>query len=109
MAYDIKAKTNLLNVKGETLKKKGVVSEETAREMAQGVNQLFFSDWGLSATGWAGPEAGDSSQPVGTVCFALCSKFAKKSCMEYFKEKGRQDIQFQAGLFALKFFLSALY
>lgn len=108
VAYNTKAKTDLLNVNKETIKKKGVVSEETAQEMAQGVNQLFLSDWGLSTTGWMGPEKGHPSQPIGTVCFALCSKLAKKSCMEYFKEKKRQDIQFQASLFALKFLLSAL-
>ena len=108
VAYDTTAKIQSLNVKENTIKDKGLVSEETAREMAQGVNQLFLSDWGLSTTGWTGPEKGNPSQPVGTVCFALCSKFAKKSCMEYFKEEKRQDIQFQASLFALKFFLSVL-
>ena len=46
VVYDLKAKTDILNVKEETIKKKGVVSEETAQEMAQCVNQLFLSDWG---------------------------------------------------------------
>ena len=108
VAYDAQVKTNLLNVNQETIRTKGVVSEETAQEMAQGVNNLFLSDWSLATTGWAGPGEGDSSQPVGTVCFALCSKFVKKSKMQYFEEKGRQTIQFKASLFALDFLLSEL-
>ena len=108
VAYDAHIKTDLLNVSKDTIKNKGVVSEETAQEMAQGVNNLFSADWSLATTGWAGPGQSDDSQPVGTVCLALCSKFVKKSKMKYFKEKGRQEIQFQASLFALDFLLSEL-
>ena len=109
VAYDIEAKKNLLNVRDQTIKKKGVVSEEVALEMAQGVRELFLSDWSLATTGWAGPNQENPSQPIGTVCLALCSKFAKKSCIEYFKGKDRQDIQMKASLFALDFLLSALH
>ena len=109
VAYDIQAKTHILNVKKETIKQKGVVSEESAQEMAQSVRNLFSSDWGFATTGWTGPDQDDDSLPVGTVCLALCSKFAKKSRIEYFKSKERQEIQFQATLFALDFLMSALH
>lgn len=108
VAYDAQAKTRLLNVP-EAVIKTGVVSEKSAQEMARGVKNLFRSDWALATTGWAGPAGGTEKQPVGTVCFALCSKFAKASRLEYFKEKNRQDIQFEASLLALKFLLSHLH
>jgi nicotinamide-nucleotide amidase len=46
-----------------------VVSEEAAREMAEGARRLFGADVGLGVTGVAGPDA-QEGMPVGTVFLA---------------------------------------
>ena len=71
VTYSNAAKTRLLKVRPQTLKKHGAVSEPCAREMALGAKKLFSSDYALAITGIAGPEGGTPKKPLGTVCFAL--------------------------------------
>jgi nicotinamide-nucleotide amidase len=70
-ANDIKAKT--LGVKEETLKAYGAVSEETVKEMAEGVRKLMGTTYGLATSGVAGPTGGTPEKPVGTVFIAVSS------------------------------------
>ncbi len=65
--YHNEFKENILGVKTETLKSYGAVSEETVREMADGVRKLFGADFGLASSGIAGPDGGSPEKPVGTV------------------------------------------
>lgn len=67
VTYSNEAKINRLGVKKETLDKYGAVSEETAREMAQGIAKNFNTNIGLSTTGVAGPDGGTDEKPVGLV------------------------------------------
>ena len=55
----------------DTILHYGAVSEQTAREMAQGVRRAFRADLGLSVTGIAGPDGGRPRKPVGLVFVAL--------------------------------------
>ncbi len=71
ISYSNEAKENLLGVQHETLLRHGAVSEETAREMAQGARQALGSDLALSVTGIAGPGGGTSEKPVGLAYIAL--------------------------------------
>lgn len=71
VAYQNEAKVNLLGVKKETLEQFGAVSEQTAREMAEGVRKKFHSTYGLSTTGVAGPGGGSAEKPVGLVYIAI--------------------------------------
>lgn len=57
VTYANSTKEKLLGVKHETLEKWGAVSEQTAREMAEGIVRLSGSDIGISITGIAGPAA----------------------------------------------------
>jgi nicotinamide-nucleotide amidase len=72
--YSNLEKIKLLNIKEETLKKYGAVSEETAKEMAAGVRDLMSTDFALSTTGIAGPAGGTDQKPVGLVWIGFASK-----------------------------------
>lgn len=65
VAYSNVVKEKLLGVKPGTLNRHGAVSEETALEMARGVQSLLAADIGVSITGIAGPAGGTPEKPVG--------------------------------------------
>jgi nicotinamide-nucleotide amidase len=58
-------------VSKQTLEEFGAVSEQTVREMAQGVRNQLNADIGLSVSGIAGPDGGTKEKPVGTVHIGL--------------------------------------
>jgi PncC family amidohydrolase len=72
-AYSYDIKELILHVRRETLDRYGAVSEQTAREMAQGVRRSFYADVGLAVTGIAGPGGGTAEKPVGLVYVALAA------------------------------------
>jgi PncC family amidohydrolase len=65
VSYQTEVKRELLGVTADR-----VVSEECAREMAEGARKVTGADVGLAVTGVAGPDPQDG-QPVGTVFFGL--------------------------------------
>ena len=67
VTYAPESKMRILGVARETVEIVGVVSARCAREMAAGVRRISGADWGVSATGLAGPEGGTAETPVGTV------------------------------------------
>lgn len=71
VTYSNRAKVEELGVRQETLDTFGAVSEETAREMAEGLYRVTGSDVCISVTGIAGPEGGSEEKPVGLVYIAL--------------------------------------
>ncbi len=71
VSYSNDAKMNILDVEEETLERVGAVSEQTAIEMAEGVQQLMKTDLGVSITGIAGPGGGTKEKPVGLVYIGL--------------------------------------
>ena len=71
VTYANEAKVALAGVKPETLDRFGAVSEETAREMAEGIRKRFGATVGLAVTGIAGPGGGTPEKPVGLVHVAL--------------------------------------
>jgi PncC family amidohydrolase len=72
-AYALDVKETLLHVPEETLAGYGAVSEQTAREMAEGVRHAIRADVGVSVTGIAGPTGGTPEKPVGLVYVALAA------------------------------------
>jgi nicotinamide-nucleotide amidase len=74
VTYSPEAKTATLGVRPETLAAYGIVSEETAREMAGGALRASGADVAVAVTGVAGPGGGTEENPVGTVVIALAAE-----------------------------------
>lgn len=73
VSYSNGVKQALLNVRAETLRAHGAVSEETAIEMATGALARLGADIAVAITGVAGPGA-SGPKPEGMVCFALARR-----------------------------------
>ena len=74
VTYATDAKFKLIGVSRETVEGCGVVSAETACEMARGVRLALGADVGIATTGIAGPGGGTPEQPVGTVYIAVSTE-----------------------------------
>jgi nicotinamide-nucleotide amidase len=70
ITYSNQAKVEMLGIRPETLAAHGAVSEEIAREMAQGALERSAATMTISVTGIAGP-GGSEHKPEGRVCFGL--------------------------------------
>ena len=89
-----------LNVKEQTLKEFGAVSEQTAIEMAIGAKEHLAVDITVTTTGIAGPGGGSKEKPVGTVGIGVAS--AQGSSSELYHLKGsRKSLKEKFALMAL--------
>ena len=70
VAYATDLKEVLVGVPGPLLAAAGAVSDRTAAALAAGARDRLGADWGLAATGVAGPTEQDG-HPVGTVFIAV--------------------------------------
>ena len=73
VSYSNSVKETVLGVKAETLRQFGAVSEETIREMAEGVRIALGTDVGIATSGIAGPDGGTPDKPVGTIWIACAT------------------------------------
>ncbi|MEP3333376.1 CinA family protein [Sedimentitalea sp.] len=73
VTYSNEAKQQMLGVSAETLDRVGAVSEDVAREMADGALAHAPVELAVSITGIAGP-GGSEFKPEGRVCFGLAKK-----------------------------------
>ena len=71
VSYSNEIKEKVLNVKSETLKEFGAVSEQTVREMVKGVLTISGADIAVSVSGIAGPNSDNTSKPVGLIYLAV--------------------------------------
>lgn len=70
VTYTNAAKTQMLGVTPATLEAHGAVSEEVARDMAEGALARSNATLAVAVTGIAGP-GGSEFKPEGRVCFGL--------------------------------------
>ncbi|MEZ4937890.1 MAG: competence/damage-inducible protein A [Crocinitomicaceae bacterium] len=73
ITYSYEEKMKQVGVLKETLLNYGAVSEQTAKEMAEGGRKKLDVDYCISTTGIAGPDGGTKDKPVGTVWVAISS------------------------------------
>lgn len=95
VTYAAASKVRILGVKPETVETVGVVSERCAREMAEGVKRVSGADWGVSATGLAGPDGGTDELPVGTVFIGVAGADGVRAYECHFSGS-RADVRSQA-------------
>ena len=74
VSYTNQVKHQVLGVSQDTLERYTAVSEETCREMAEGIRRLMGTDLGVSITGIAGPGGGTPEKPVGLVYVGVSDK-----------------------------------
>lgn len=72
VTYSNEAKEKRLGVSHATLEKSGAVSEETVKEMAQGLRKATGADVTIVSSGIAGPDGGTKEKPVGLVYLCCC-------------------------------------
>ena len=92
IAYSNEVKESALGVKHSTLEAHGAVSEETVREMVEGVRERLGADYAIATTGIAGPTGGTPEKPVGTVWVAVCSKDETVTQLMHYGDRRQQTI-----------------
>ena len=70
VSYATRVKVSALDVPAALVDEHGVISEECAVAMAQGVRARLGATWGMATTGVAGPDS-QEGRPVGTVWVAV--------------------------------------
>ena len=107
IVYSAAAKQKILGVPQNVIARYGVVSEQTARAMAEGALRVSRADLSVGITGFAGPDA-DEGFSVGTVCFAFCSQGKTVSETVHFGDIGRNNVRQKCAEYAAERFLDLL-
>ena len=108
VTYSNAAKVEMLGIRPETLAAHGAVSEEIAREMADGALARSEADIAISVTGIAGP-GGSEFKPEGRVCFGLArAGHPTKTETVEFGSAGRANVRRSARDHALTLVATAI-
>lgn len=89
VTYSNESKMALLDVKDETLRIYGAVSEQCAREMSEGLYRKTKADIAISTTGIAGPTGATETKPVGLMYVGITNRY--KSVVQQFKLNPKFD------------------
>ena len=97
VAYGNRIKEQVLGVAHDTLVEYGAVSEQTVREMAEGVRTLMNTDYAIATSGIAGPTGGTKDKPVGTVWIAWATPTGTEArCFHFGVAREREQITMRA-------------
>lgn len=103
VAYSVEIKVHELSVHQEVIEREGVVSEEVALAMADGVKARMNSTWSIASTGVAGPGP-HHGIPAGTVWLAIVGPDTRetvKLALEGDRERVRRGaVESALGVFA---------
>ena len=93
----------LLDVKDETLKTVGAVSEDTVKQMVKGaLLHSSLATVGVSVSGIAGPDGGSEAKPVGTVWMGLMRKGEEPIAHCFHFTGDREEVRLKTVLRALE-------
>ncbi|MDR0615145.1 MAG: competence/damage-inducible protein A [Lactobacillales bacterium] len=92
VAYSLEAKAKLLGISEASLLEEGVVSEFTARMMAENARDIIDADYALSFTGVAGPDSLEENS-LGTVWIGLARRGKPPAARLFHFSKTRQFIR----------------
>ena len=106
VTYSAEAKKEILGIPSEIISKYGVVSEETAREMAEKMRSLTKTDFSISTTGNMGPDILEGKEK-GLVYIAV-SKEGETLSREIRLKGNRNENKEEASLLALKFLIEII-
>ena len=102
VAYANEVKEQVLGVQHDTLVQHGAVSEQTVRQMAEGVRALMHTDYAIATSGIAGPTGGTPDKPVGTVWIAWATPTGTEAqCFHFGAAREREQITDRAVTTAL--------
>ena len=108
VTYASDAKISLLGVEKDIIDKHGVVSEEVAYQMANGVKSKALSNVGVGITGIAGPSGGTLEKPVGMVCFGIAIEDKTYTYTKQFGDIGRTNVRCKSTEFVIEKILELL-
>lgn len=110
VSYSNEIKMKILDVKSDTLKKYGAVSEQTVKEMSVGALKVSGADISVAVSGIAGPLSDDTDKPVGLIFIAvnLKGKIAVKKLNNSFNVNIRENNRNSAANEALKMIIDTL-
>ncbi len=97
ISYDNRIKIGHLGVEPAALERVGAVSEEVARQMAEGIRQRMNTTWGIGITGVAGPGGGSPDKPVGTVWIAVSGPKGTRAMRHQFGSERRTNRERSVG------------
>ena len=108
VTYSNAAKVTMLGVLPDTLATHGAVSENVAREMAEGALSRSAATFAVAVTGIAGP-GGSEHKPEGRVCFGLAAVGRATHCETVdFGPLGRAEVRAATVGHALTLLLGAV-
>jgi len=108
VTYSNQAKSIILKVPKEIIKKYGAVSEQCCLSMVSNLSKISKSDICLSVTGIAGPTGGSKEKPIGLVYIGV-KKDDKINVKRFlFKNKGRNYVRKAIVKRSLKLILSLM-
>ncbi len=107
VTYSNESKEKRLGVSHSTLESAGAVSEETVREMAQGLMKVTGADVTIVSSGIAGPDGGTVEKPVGLVYLCCCIGNELYVSRNIFKGD-RQQIREQAARAAIELVIDSI-
>jgi nicotinamide-nucleotide amidase len=108
VTYGNDAKEQLLGVSHATLLAHGAVSEQIAREMAEGAVARSGARLAVAITGIAGPGGAVPGKPVGLVWFAWAQRAGPTQARGFIFKGGRESVRRQSVAVALQGFLDLL-
>ena len=93
VTYTNAAKVEMLDVSQSSIDTFGAVSEQVAKEMAEGALKHSNATVAISVTGIAGPDGGTADKPVGTVWLGLASKGIRPIAIRKFHPYARETFK----------------